>query len=88
MGFAMPEAAATSLLVIALNAGTSLVARTGTGTLEWRVAVPFTVAAVIGSVVGSRIAGRVDHDRLVSAFVVLLVVVAGYTAVRSIGALL
>jgi uncharacterized membrane protein YfcA len=88
MGFAMPEAAATSLLVIALNAGTSLVARTGTGTLEWRVAVPFTVAAVIGSVVGSRIAGRVDHDRLVNAFVVLLVVVAGYTAVRSIGALL
>jgi uncharacterized membrane protein YfcA len=88
MGFAMPEAAATSLLVIALNAGTSLVARADTGTLEWRVAVPFTVAAVLGSVVGSRIAGRVDHDRLVNAFVVLLVVVAAYTAARSVGALL
>jgi uncharacterized protein len=87
LGFAMPEAAATSLLVIAINAGVALLARTGTGTLNWRVAVPFTLAAMIGSVVGSRLAGRVDHDRLVRAFVWLLVGVASYTAVRSVGAL-
>jgi len=83
MGFSMPEAAATSLLVISINAGVSLIARADTGTLDWRVAVPFTLAAMAGSVVGSRVAGRVDHGRLTRVFVVLLVVVALYTGVRS-----
>jgi uncharacterized protein len=83
MGFAMPEAAATSLLVIAINAGASLAARADSGTLDWRVALPFTVAAMIGSVVGSRIAGRVDHGRLTRVFVALLVAVAVYTGIRS-----
>jgi hypothetical protein len=83
MGFALPEAAATSLLVIAINAGVSLVARADTGTLDWGVAVPFTVAAMLGSILGSRIAGRVDHDHLTRVFVVLLVVVAFYTGLRS-----
>jgi uncharacterized protein len=83
MGFAMPEAAATSLLVIAINAGVALLARADTGTLDWRVAVPFTLAAMVGSVFGSRVANHVDHDRLTRWFVALLVVVALYTGIRS-----
>jgi uncharacterized protein len=87
LGYAMPEAAATSLLVIAINAAVALVARVGTGTLDLRVAIPFTIAALLGVSVGVRLAGRVDHDRLVHVFIGMLVVVALYTAFQSVLAL-
>jgi len=43
-----------------------------------------TVAAIAGSLVGGRVAGAVDPRRLTIAFAVLLVV-ALYTAARSLG---
>ncbi len=45
----------------------------------------FTVAAIGGSLVGGRVAGAVDPRRLTIAFAVLLIVVALYTAARSLG---
>jgi len=83
LGFSMPEAVGTSLLVIAINAAVALVARLDAGTLDWGVIVPFTGSGLVGVVLGSRLAGKVPADRLVRAFAVLLVVVAGYTGVSS-----
>ena len=83
LGYPMPIAVGTSLLVIAINSATALAARVGHQTFHWSVIVPFTVAAVAGSLVGHRVAERVRPETLARAFSVLLVAIAGYVAVRS-----
>jgi uncharacterized membrane protein YfcA len=50
--------------------------------------VPFTIASLLGVVVGSRLAGTRDSGSLQRWFVGLLVVVASYTAIKSAVALL
>jgi uncharacterized membrane protein YfcA len=83
LGFSMPEAVGTSLLVIAVNSTVALSARLQVGSVEWGTVVPFTVASVIGVAAGSRLAATRDPSSLQRWFVVLLVAVALYTAVRS-----
>jgi uncharacterized membrane protein YfcA len=51
--------------------------------LDWLLIGVFTLAAVVGSLVGGRLATRVHPQRLTAAFTMLLVAVALYTAVRS-----
>ncbi len=88
LGFTMPEAVGTSLLVIAVNSTVALATRLPSGTIEWATVIPFTIASLIGVFVGSRLASTRDPSFLQKWFVVLLVVVAGYTAVDSLLALL
>ncbi len=83
LGFAMPTAVGTSLLVIGINAVVALSTRLQGGFLEWGVIVPFTVASIAGVLVGSRLAGTHNPKVLQQWFVVLLVAVAVYTAARS-----
>lgn len=83
LGFSMPEAVGTSLLVIAINSVVALSTRLQEGQIDWAVVVPFTVASLAGVVVGSRLAGRGDPRTLQRWFVGLLVVVAVYTGLRS-----
>jgi len=88
LGFEMPYAVGTSLLVIAINSAVNVSTRLGSGNLVWSTVVEFTVAAVAGVFVGGRLADRVPARRLTRWFVVLLVAVAAYTAVRSANNLL
>jgi uncharacterized membrane protein YfcA len=83
LGFTMPEAIGTSLLVIAINSVVALSTRLQAGSIEWGTVIPFTVASLIGVVVGSRLASTRDSSSLQRWFVALLVIVAGYTAIRS-----
>lgn len=83
LGLPMPAAVGTSLLVISLNSAVALVARTGHSTFAWEAIVPFTLAAVTGSLFGKRIADRVAGATLTRAFAVLLVAVAVYVATRA-----
>lgn len=83
LGFSMPEAVGTSLLVIAINSLVALTTRFHAGAVEWDVVVPFTVASLIGVMVGSRLAGTRDSSSLQRWFIGLLVLVAGYTAIKS-----
>jgi uncharacterized membrane protein YfcA len=83
LGYEMPIAVGTSLLVIAINSAAALLARSGQETFHWAVIVPFTVAAVAGSLAGKRVADRVEPATLTRAFVGLLFAVAIYVAVRS-----
>jgi len=83
LGFSMPEAVGTSLLVIAINSAVALTTRLHGGAIEWGTVVPFTIASLLGVVAGSRLAGTRDSTSLQRWFVGLLVVVATYTAVRS-----
>ena len=81
----MPVAVGTSLLVIALNSGVALLARSGQGSFAWEVIVPFTVTAVAASLLGKRVSDRLPAVTLTRAFAALLVLVAGYVAVRALG---
>jgi uncharacterized membrane protein YfcA len=83
LGYAMPVAVGTSLLVIAINSVAALLARAGNDTFHWSVIIPFTLAAVAGSLAGKRIADTVPAPTLTKAFVALLFAVAAYVAVRS-----
>lgn len=88
LGFTMPDAVGTSLLVIAINSGVALLFRMGSAGVEWDYAIPFTIAGLLGVSVGKSIADRLPTVTLVRAFVVLLVVIATYVAVAAILALM
>jgi len=87
LGFSMPDAVGTSLLVIAVNSTVALTTRLPSGSVEWGTVIPFTIASLIGVFVGSRLASTRDPSFLQKWFVVLLVVVAIYTATSSLLAL-
>ena len=85
LGFDMPAAVGTSLLVITINSAASLAARFGGHVhLDWPLLAVFTAAALAGTVAGNRVASRVDASRLTTAFAVLLAAVALYSLGRSL----
>jgi uncharacterized membrane protein YfcA len=90
LGFDMPAAAGTSLVVITLNSAAALTARAwhGSLTLDWALLGAFTGAAVAGTVAGGSLAARADPQRLSAAFTVLIIAVAGYTLTRSLPGLM
>lgn len=83
LGFTMPEAVGTSLLVITINSVVALSTRLQSGSIEWGAVIPFTIASLIGLVIGTRLASTRDSTSLQRWFVVLLLAVATYTAVQS-----
>ncbi len=87
MGFSMPDAVGTSLVVIAINSAMALGLRAGTLDIHWGDALPFLVLAIIGTVLGKRIADRVPASKLTTGFVALLIALAAYTAISSISQL-
>jgi uncharacterized membrane protein YfcA len=58
-----------------------------TSGVDWHVALPFAGTAVVGSIVGKRIADQLPAASLMGWFVALLLVVAAYMAVQSAVAL-
>ena len=84
LDFAMPEAVGTGLLVIALNSVTALAARGGIVAVDWGVVAPFAVSAMVGSLLGYRVAARIPAKQLARIFAVLLVLLAIYVASRSV----
>jgi uncharacterized protein len=83
LGFAMPEAAGTSLLVIAVNSAVALATRLDGAPIEWATVIPFTAASLIGVMVGAKLARHGSPASLQRGFIALLVVVALYTAASS-----
>jgi uncharacterized membrane protein YfcA len=84
LGFEMPVAVGTSLLVIAINSA-ALTARLGSDVhLAWPLLGVFAVAALAGALAGNRVASRVDASRPTSAFTILLIAVAAYSLTRSL----
>jgi uncharacterized membrane protein YfcA len=87
LGFEMPIAVGTSLLVISVNSAAALAARLGANVhLDWPLIGMFTLAALAGTLGGNRVASRVSAAKLTAAFTVLLIVVAAYTLSRSVPA--
>lgn len=85
LGFRMPVAVGTSLLVIVVNSLTALGARLTAGVeVDWPLILTFGVVASIGSILGGRVSQRVDPQRLNLAFTILLVLVAVFIAVQNV----
>lgn len=85
LGLSATTAVGTSLLVIAINSGWSLLFRLGSGiVLDWELLVVFTVAAVAGAQAGALVLRHTDQHRVQQVFSGLLVLVALYTGGRAL----
>lgn len=87
LGFSLPAAVGTSLLVIAVNSGSALLARAGHESFHWAVILPFTGAAILGSLAGRRVTANVSPATLARSFAGLLLAVAAFVATQSAFAL-
>lgn len=67
-GLPMGIAVGTSLLVIAMKSFAGLAGHLSGVEIDWSLALTVTVAAVVGSLVGGRLAGRIPQDTLRTAF--------------------
>ncbi|WP_433530421.1 sulfite exporter TauE/SafE family protein [Micromonospora sp. CA-263727] len=67
-GLPMPVAVGTSLVVIALKSFAGLAGYLSSVSLDWGLATTVTAAAVAGSLLGGRLAGRVPAELLRRAF--------------------
>ncbi|WP_052668462.1 sulfite exporter TauE/SafE family protein [Nitriliruptor alkaliphilus] len=67
-GVPMATAVGTSLVVIAVKSGAGLLGYLSSTSVDWRLAAAFTAAAIVGSLGGGRLAGRVPDETLRRAF--------------------
>ncbi|MCX4986491.1 sulfite exporter TauE/SafE family protein [Streptomyces sp. NBC_00572] len=67
-GLPMGAAVGTSLLVIAMNSFAGLAGHLSGVSVDWALALTVTGTAVVGSLAGARLAGRIPQDTLRTAF--------------------
>ncbi|MFI1194434.1 sulfite exporter TauE/SafE family protein [Micromonospora sp. NPDC020750] len=67
-GLPMPVAVGTSLVVIAMKSFAGLAGYLSSVSIDWRLAAVVTAAAVVGSLLGGRLTGRIPEDVLRKAF--------------------
>jgi uncharacterized membrane protein YfcA len=83
----MALAVGTSLLIIALNSISSVASRIGVRHLDWHVIAPFTIAALVGAIIGKRVADKLSGDAMTTSFAVMLVAVGPFVGIQSLIAL-
>ncbi|MGC1214879.1 MAG: sulfite exporter TauE/SafE family protein [Micromonospora sp.] len=67
-GLPMPVAVGTSLVVIAMKSFAGLAGYLSSVSINWGLAAAVTVAAIVGSVLGGRLAGKIPADVLRKSF--------------------
>lgn len=67
-GLPMPVAVGTSLLVITMNSAAGLAGHLSTVPIDWTIAGAVTAAAVLGSLLGTRLIAHVDPNAVRRAF--------------------
>jgi hypothetical protein len=83
-GLCMTDAVATSLFVIAINCAAGFAGHVGTVTIDWRLAGLVSLAAVAGSVLGARWAGRVRPDLLRKGFAWFVLAMGVFMVLRQL----
>jgi hypothetical protein len=82
VGVASPHIAiGTSAIAVSASAFANLVTHWRIGNVNWRCAGVFSLAGVVGALIGSTIAKSVDGQRLLALFGVLMIVV-GFAMLR------
>jgi len=77
-GLPIAAAVGTSLLVIAMNSTAGLLGYLSSVHINWGLALAVAGAAVVGSVLGGRLAGKIGQDALRRAFGWFVVVMAAF----------
>lgn len=83
-GVPMPVAVGTSLVVIAMKSFAGLAGYLSTVSIDWGLAGAVTAAAVVGSLLGGRLAGRIPEDVLRKAFGWFVVVMGAFVLVQQL----
>ncbi|MBO0903388.1 sulfite exporter TauE/SafE family protein [Jiella sonneratiae] len=65
----------TSAFAVAANAGTNLVSHARLGNVKWRCAGFYSVAGILGALLGSTIGKAIDGQKLLFLFALLMIVV-------------
>ncbi|HLJ66691.1 MAG TPA: sulfite exporter TauE/SafE family protein [Chloroflexota bacterium] len=82
LGLPMRLAVGTSLLIIAINSAAGLIAHLHYGTISLATTLLFAAGGMVGTVLGTRLAGRVPEPQLRRIFAYGMVVVALYLLVK------
>lgn len=83
-GLAITEAIGTSLLVIAMKSFAAFAGSAGSVHLDWKIIASVAVMAVLGSILGGWLAGKVSATRLQGLFGWFIVVMAVFVLVQEI----
>ncbi|WAP70356.1 sulfite exporter TauE/SafE family protein [Jiella pelagia] len=65
----------TSAFAVAANAGTNLVSHARLGNVKWRCAAVYSVAGILGALLGSTLGKAIDGQKLLFLFALLMIVV-------------
>lgn len=83
-GLGMDAAVGTSLVVIAMKSAAGFAGHLGHVDVDWGVTLTVTAAAVVGSVIGGALAGRVPPAALRRGFGVLVLAMAAFVLVKEL----
>ncbi len=86
-GLPMDAAIGTSLLVISMKSFAGFAGYLSSTTVNWKILIGVTAAAIVGSVVGGWAAGKVAQEKLRRAFGWFVVVMAVYMLGQEVPAL-
>ena len=84
LGLPMRDAVGTSLVVIAINAAAALVGHLRFGGIDLEVTGLFIISGAAGAILGSRISGCIDEQRLRQGFAGVVVLIALYILARTL----
>lgn len=84
LGLPMTVAVGTSLIIIVINSVAGFAAHAGDTALDVRIALVFTVSAVVGSLASARVAARLPAARLRRWFAYLVLAVAAFVVVQAL----
>lgn len=88
-GLPMPQAVATSLLVIALNSASGLLSTTLAGApVDWSLAGGMSVAAILGSLLGARLGRGLSAEGLRQGFGIFIMALGMFILVRELSTFL
>ncbi len=84
LGLPMTVAVGSSLVIIVINSVAGFAAHAGDAALDYRIALAFTAAAVVGSLASARVASRLPAERLRRWFAYLVFAVAAFVAAQAL----
>lgn len=84
LGLPMTVAVGTSLVIIVINSLAGFAAHAGDAALDYRIALAFTAAAVVGSLASARVASRLPAERLRRWFAYLVFAVAAFVLLQAL----
>lgn len=83
-GLPMPVAVGTSLVVIAMKSFAGLAGYLTSVSLDWALVGGVTLAAILGSLLGARLAGRIPETVLREGFGVFVLVMGAFVLVQEL----